>query len=347
MLVNRSRPGVSDISMLTILNEVPEGLLELEANQLSQKLGGPTLIHLPGVHPEPLFVSVLLHGNEVSGWLALRKLLREYWMHPLPRALSVFIGNVSAAADGRRHLDGQHDYNRVWADGNDDEHRMAQSILDEMQQRRVFASIDIHNNTGTNPHYACVNSLDDAFLNLALLFSRTVVYFTRPDTVQSMAFSEFCPSVTLECGRSGQAFGVEHCYEFLKSVLHLEHMPVRSLSARDIDLFHTVAIVKVASDISIGFGDEDAALRLIAEVDHLNFSELASGTLLGYVASEGVALDVRNDDGEDVGERYFNYQQGEIRTCVPLVPSMLTLDKKVVRQDCLCYLMERMNCLKE
>jgi len=334
--------------MLTILNEIPEGLLELEANQLSQKLGGPTLIHLPGVvHPEPLFVSVLLHGNEVSGWLALRKLLREYCTHPLPRALSVFIGNVSAAADGRRHLDGQHDYNRVWADGDDDEHRMTQRILEEMQQRCVFASIDIHNNTGTNPHYGCVNSLDAAFLNLALLFSRTVVYFTRPDTVQSMAFSELCPSVTLECGRPGQAFGVEHCYEFLKSTLHLEHLPVRSLSARDIDLFHTVAIVKVASDISIGFGDEEAALRLITEVDHLNFSELASGTLLGYVESEGVALDVRNDDGEDVGERYFNYQYGEIRTRVPLVPSMLTLDKKVVRQDCLCYLMERMSCLEE
>jgi len=333
--------------MLTILNEMPEGLLELEADQLTQQLAGPTLINLAGAQPAPLFVSVLLHGNEVSGWLALRKLLQEYRLRPLPRALSVFIGNVTAAAEGRRHLDGQHDYNRVWADGEDEEHRMMRRVIEEMRRRQVFASIDIHNNTGTNPHYSCVNSLKPKFLNLAQLFSRTVVYFIRPDSVQSMALSRLCPSVTLECGRPGQAFGVEHCYEFLKSALHLDHLPQQSPGARDLDLFHTIAIVKVPQDISIGFGDEPAALRLIAEVDHLNFSELASGTLLGYVEGEGGVLDVRNDEGDDVGDRYFSYQNGEVRTRVPLVPSMLTQDKKVVRQDCLCYLMERLSYLDD
>jgi hypothetical protein len=32
---------------------------------------------------------------------------------------------------------------------------------------------------------------------------------------------------------------------------------------------------------------------------------------------------------------------GKIRLRVPVMPSMLTLDERVVRQDCLCYLMER------
>jgi len=331
--------------MLTILDTVPEGLLELEANQLSRKLPGPTLIHLAGKRPAPLFISVLLHGNEVSGWLALRRLLREYAIRELPRALSIFIGNVEAAAQGVRHLDNQPDYNRVWSGGESAEHLMMQQVIDEMRLRQVFASIDIHNNTGTNPHYACINELGHPFLNLAQRFSRTVVYFVRPETVQSMAFARLCPAVTLECGRPGQPFGVEHSYEFLKSCLHLEHLPQQPLSARDVDLFHTVAIVRVPPNITIGIGDEAAALRLLPDVDHFNFSELASGTLLGNVGSGDVTLDVRNDQGEDVGERYFSYQGGEVRTRVPLLPSMLTLDKEVIAQDCLCYLMERMTSL--
>ncbi len=336
---------VSETRMLTILDALPDGLLALEASQLAQRLSGPTLIHLPGKRSAPLFVSVLLHGNEVSGWLALCKLLREYRSSALPRALSIFIGNITAAAQGRRHLDGQPDYNRVWSDGNGAEHLMTRQVIDEMCLRKVFVSIDIHNNTGTNPHYACVNSLAPEFLHLAQRFSRTVVYFLRPDTVQSMAFSRLCPAVTLECGRPGQPFGVEHAYEFLKSCLHLEHLPQQSLSVRDIDLFHTVAIVKVPQAVTIGFGADKAALQMVADVDRFNFSELASGTLLGRIERGAVSLDVRNEQGEDVGDRYFSYQDGEIRTRIPLVPSMLTQDKKVVRQDCLCYLMERVNYL--
>ena len=53
----------------------------------------------------------------------------------------------------------------------------------------MFASIDIHNNTGLNPHYGCVNRLDPPFLHLATLFSRIVVYFKRPLGVQSAAFA--------------------------------------------------------------------------------------------------------------------------------------------------------------
>jgi hypothetical protein len=72
--------------MLTVLDSLPEGLLACEATDLHRVLDGPTLIHLPGRRPEPLFVSVLLHGNEVTGWQAARELLQEYQQRELPRA---------------------------------------------------------------------------------------------------------------------------------------------------------------------------------------------------------------------------------------------------------------------
>ena len=41
-------------------------------------------------------------------------------------------------------------------------------------------------------------------------------------------------------------------------------------------------------------------------------------------------------------ERYFEIRSGELRTRRPVMPSMLTMDEQVIRQDCLCYLMERL-----
>ena len=332
--------------MLTVLDSLPSGLLETDAAQLHRILAGPTLIHLPGRRAEPLFAAVLLHGNEPVGLDAVRVLLRGHAGRELPRALSVFIGNVAAARHGLRVLDGQPDYNRIWPPGvvgDTPEHRMMRQVVDEMRARRVFASVDIHNNTGINPHYACINRLGQRFLHLAALFSRTVVHFIRPLGVQAMAFAEFCPAVTLECGQPGQALGVEHAAEYLDACLHLAEIPTHPVPPHDIDLFHTVAIVRVPDTVSFSFTDPVADLRFVADLELLNFRELPAGTVLGWVRPDrGVCLEARDERGRDVSARYFRLEDGALSTAVPVMPSMLSRDERVVRQDCLCYFMERL-----
>ena len=44
----------------------------------------------------------------------MQALLERYRGRPLPRRLSLFLGNLPAAAAARRRLDGQADYNRCW-----------------------------------------------------------------------------------------------------------------------------------------------------------------------------------------------------------------------------------------
>ena len=328
--------------MLTELTAIPDGLLELPATKLHKRLDGPTLIHLPGRNPEPLFVSVLLHGNEDTGWEAMRQLLQKYEGRELPRALSLFIGNISAAKKGVRRLEGQHDYNRIWMGNGDAEHKMAQQIVEVMRQRQVFASIDIHNNTGLNPHYACINVQDHRFLHLALLFSRTVVYFITPDAVQSMAFSALCPSVTVECGKVGQQHSIGHALEFVEAALHLDHFPQHKVAPQDYDLFHTVATVKVPPSVSFGFAPQGGDLAFSQDLDHLNFRELPGGTFLAQLHSESARLEAWDEAGDDVAERFFTNDNGTLKTRLPVMPSMLTLNEEVIRQDCLCYLMERL-----
>jgi hypothetical protein len=259
--------------------------------------------------------------------------------------LSLFIGNVRAAALGLRRLEGQPDYNRVWPGSETTgtpEHAMMERVVDIMRTRRPFASVDVHNNTGINPHYACVNRLDSRFLHLANLFGRTVVYFLRPRGVQSMAMAELCPAVTLECGKVGQAHGVEHAMQFLDACLHLTEHPQHPIMDQDIDLFHTVAQVKVPETVSFSFTSEGADILFAPDIDHLNFRELPAGTSLGSVNGAGwIVFDVRDEAGRDVVDRYFRLDDGQICLRRPVMPSMLTVDENVIRQDCLCYLMER------
>lgn len=329
---------------LVELNRLPDGFLDAEAAELHRVLPGPALIHLPGRRDPPLFASVLLHGDEEVGLRAVQALLRDAGAAPLPRALSIFVGNVEAARLGVRFPPGGADYNRVWPGsdvaGHAGEKALMAEVVERMRARGAFASVDLHNNTGLNPHYACVNRTDPRWLNLAALFSRTVVYFTRPLGVQSLAFSALCPAVTCECGRVGDESGIEHAREFLQACLQLAEIPADAPRAGDLHVFHTVARVLVPDEVSVGFGECDAALCLRYDLDHLNFRELAPGTLIGR-CRDGVRLRVSDEHGRERWDDYFVVEEGEIRLRRAVMPSMFTRKVQAIRQDCLGYLMER------
>ncbi|MEI6429681.1 MAG: M14 family metallopeptidase [Pseudanabaena sp. ELA607] len=331
---------------LQIFDAVPEGLLELESHQLADFLLQPTLIHLRGLQDPPLFVSVLLHGNETTGWLAMRELLQKYQetqYSDLPRSFSLFIGNISAARWGLRHLPHQPDYNRIWAGHSTLEEQMAQQVIQEMRERGVFASIDIHNNTGRNPHYGCITRLDAPSLFLARAFSPLAVYYTTPQTIQACAFAELCPAIILEAGQPGLPDGTTHARSFVEQFLHLAEIPDQPVT--DLNLFQTVAVLKIPDGVSFCFGDssdhDSVDLRFPAAMDRLNFCELAPGTVLAHVEHESGHLLAWDEAGSDQTDSFLVRVGNQIQLRKQLLPAMISLDCEIVRSDCLCYLMER------
>jgi succinylglutamate desuccinylase len=336
--------GNTLINTLQQFTDLPAGLLDTSAENLHQLIPQPALFHLPGKRSDTLFVSVLLHGNEPTGFLALQRLLQKYHRQILPRPLSIFFGNTQAARLNLRRLDGQPDFNRVWpgtALPESPERRIAEQIVAAMRQRKLFASIDIHNNTGLNPHYACVNKLDNDFLQLGALFGRLLVHFTHPKGTQSAAFAEFCPAVTLECGRPGQEHGTEHALEFLDSCLHLAEIPSHPVAKQNVDIYHTVVQVTIADDATFSFSEDNADLLLKHDLERLNFTDIAAGTVLGKTNRVPLPVIAKNENGEDITNRFFSNDMQQLVITRPAMPSMLTLDERVIRQDCLCYLMER------
>jgi succinylglutamate desuccinylase len=329
------------------MDYLPEGLLEASSKTLHTILPEPTLIHLPGKQTAPLFISALLHGNEPTGFQAVQLLLHKYKDKLPPRSLSLFFGNITAASHDLRRRDDQPDYNRIWP-GTElpdcAETEMAKEIVSIMRKRNVFVSIDMHNNTGLNPHYACINKLDNPFLRLASLFGRLIVYFVRPKGVQSAAFADICPAVTLECGRPGQQYGVEHALEFMNSCLHLNKLPQHRVLAQDIDLFHTVAQVKIQEKVNFSFNQVDTGLLLNEDLERMNFTEISPGTVFGTSKNiTAMPLIAKDENGKNVTDNFFSLQNGNLQINRMTMPSMLTLDERVIRQDCLCYLMERIH----
>ncbi|HQR53744.1 MAG TPA: M14 family metallopeptidase [Burkholderiales bacterium] len=331
---------------LAILDRVPDGLLTVAPTDLHTVLTGPTLIHLPGQRPQPLFVAVLLHGNENTGLAAMQEVLRTYSARPLPRALSLFIGNVAAARLDLRRLDDEPDYNRVWPGSELPDHPLhavMAAVVDEMRLRSVFASIDIHNNTGLNPHYACVNRVAPPFLHLARLFSRTLVHFERPRGVQSAAFAALCPAVTVECGRPSVHENAARAAEFIDACLHLSHFPDHPVPQHDIALYHTVATVTVPDAVDFCIGPGEAEVCFGADLDTLNFRDLPAGWPLARVRGTGLKLQVSDEHGHDVTAAFLASRDGELALRRAVTPAMLTRDTRVIRQDCLGYFMERLD----
>ena len=328
---------------LTRLDALPDGFLDCPARELHRLLAGPTLVELPGRRDAPLFVSVLQHGNEDTGLSAVQQVLRAHAGKELPRALMLMVGNVAAARQGQRRLDGQPDYNRVWPGAPDlsgtPEGRAMAEVHQRVLARGSFAAVDLHNNSGLNPHYGVVCSLDRDTLHLAALFSRIAVWFTGLPGTQTASFAGRLPAITAECGLPGVAANAEHAARFVEGMLHLDHFPAQPVHRQDLDLYHTLAVVKVRPEVGLSFGKEEAELELDPALDHLNFRELPSGTRFGATSHE-MPLEVVDEQGRDLAAEFFSTEGGELRLKRAAIPAMLSCNERIVRQDSLCYLME-------
>lgn len=329
---------------LNIIYDFPKELQDLEIKNIHELLKGPTLIHLKGIDSNALFLSTLLHANETSSFIALQRLIKKYETKKLPRDLIIFIGNTYAAAKGMRHLPGQADYNRIWEIGDAPENRLAMDVLSYAKKQSLFASIDIHNNTGKNPLYGCVNVLEESFLNLAGHFGDHIVYFTEPHNVQSMAFSKICPSITIEAGLPGDENGISAVINFVDEILNSKEIQPHNLK-KSTSIFHTLGRIKIKSDASVDFKDCDhntADISLVSNIDMKNFMKIPAETHVGY-AKDLQRLWVEGNDGSDITDAFFKLVNGELLTKRLFIPSMFTKDVYVMKEDCLGYIMEEIN----
>lgn len=340
-----------------IETELPQEVAALPARALLGALGGPTLFDLRRPGHAPLFVSTLLHGNETSGWDAVRRIAgcgeaSEFsWM--------LFLGNVEAAAQGARSLPGQADFNRVWhasdakADAastarrvgaregrmpappsesaevwQEDSHahpaeaQLARAVTQAAEAARPFFAVDVHNNSGHNPPYSVITSLDPTTLAAAAAFSPRAIHARQPAGVQTRRFARFCPAVTIETGQPEDPSSAKRAEEFLLRCLRAGQPPASQRSS--LALYENTVRVTVKGDVEPHPG-----------LERLNFGIAPPGQCIAR-RGELVAQDT---EGRNVTDAYLEADGKATRLKRSVTLSMYTSDVAIARQDCLCYFM--------
>jgi hypothetical protein len=283
-----------------------------------------------------------LHGNETSGWDGMRRYLGEHAR--LPRSIDLFIGNVDAAAQSLRLLPGQRDFNRLWRNTDEPPAGLAASLVDAIGSREYIAAVDLHNNTGHNPYYSVLTELSAAHFGLALSFSDKAVLIAEPDSTLTHWFSGRCPAIALETGPVGDPRCADRVYDYL--IRCLDSDSIEPAEASDLELFHTLGRVHVCDGVEMSFeGDAGhGPLVLSGGVEAVNFHELPVGTVFASTRrSLREVLQVLDTQHRDVTDRFFVQAGTELMLRAPVIPAMYTLDPYVIRQDCLCYFMARLD----
>ncbi|MEX0657938.1 MAG: succinylglutamate desuccinylase/aspartoacylase family protein [Egibacteraceae bacterium] len=308
--------------------------------------GKPALLRIPGTDrtPRARFVACLLHGNEDSGYRAVLQTLRTGVRHPFD--LWVFIGNVRAASQAgwfaNRYLDDQEDFNRVWGrhPPTTRMRRCADAVLAELSEVDLEACVDLHNNTGYNPHYAIVPVRTPASLTLAAACADTVLLWNLEAHTLMEALSRHCPTVAVECGLpnvpGNTAFAQQVLDRFVGAVFTgTPRAPERMLEMR----VRVEVRPEVPFSVGLALSDEiDFVLR--PGLDTHNFGMLLAGTELGHV-HPGTAMPLRATDmgGTEVTERFFTLDDaGVVAVGEDLTPVMMTITVVQIRRDCLFYI---------
>ena len=120
-------------------------------------------------------------------------------------------------------------------------------------------------------------------------------------------------------------------------------LPARMPHPEDLDLFQVTTVVRIPDEVRFSFGRaaDDIQLQLDTGLDKLNFTELPPGTRMAQTRSDALGIRAFDTDGMDRTDDWFSVADGELVTRRAAMPAMLTTDPDAIRQDCLCYMMER------
>ena len=319
---------------LTRAAGIDPAILDLPAERLHEAFSGPTLIDLSKPDQQPLFVAVLLHGNEISGWDAVRFQLKEQSVAALP-SMYLFIGNIEAAKFNRRHLNGQLDFNRVWSGENFDKTNWAQEVMEEIIPKRPWFMLDIHNTTAPNPHHSVISDTRDKTLSAAREFSDIAVYAHQPHGFLSRRCSEFTTSITIEVGMPTDDTSTQRAQSFLKRVVTQGSFPSRD--STDLRIFRSKIRVVLEDAAKM---NEQQVPRFASSLRSLNFERVARGTKFATLKPSSGRLIAFDEEMNDVTDTYLDINGDAISLRNDVVMSMYTEDPRIALQDCVCYFLE-------
>jgi hypothetical protein len=202
--------------------------------------------------------------------------------------------------------------------------------------------IDIHNNTGHNPPYGVCPRIGSAERELVAHFARRVIHSPlRLGTLIEATQGDF-PSVTIECGRSGDPNADAIALSGLERYLHDGTEHVADPNAMEVFTNPRRVTMRAGAELAYGDGpDAGAEFTVARDIDRHNFERLGAGVLIGWLrpGADWPIAAIGPDEHDD--SRSLFIRRGDvIETRTPLTPIMMTTNRRAALDDCLFYVVE-------
>ena len=156
----------------------------------------------------------------------------------------------------------------------------------------------------------------------------------------------FCPSVTLECGLSGDELGVKKALNFLKKSMDIASSSKFSEFLFKEKIFKSIGKFKIPEGSNISFipreeplilGELSNQVLFFNDLEQFNLKLMYEKTKLGYICGSKTQVEVLGEFGEDLFDDFFTIEENQLVTKKDLYVAMVTKNITVAKEDCFLY----------
>lgn len=309
------------------------------------QLGGPTCLHFRGRDSSrSRMVVTLLHGNEPSGAIAVRRWVASGLTPEVDTRIVVAAVTTALTAPcfSHRMLPGVRDLNRCFRPPFDDAPgKLAKSILELIDTTAPEAVIDIHNTSGSGPAFGVCRHLDRQHEALASLFTSRLVVASI-DLGALMETSDVqTPTVTIEVGGREDASSHDLAWEGLHAFLTRKQVLAGERHDWGMEILADSIRLEIKPGTRVVYDTQpraDADLTLKPDIERLNFGEVTPDTQLGWMQGDPERW-FRAVDGQGrcAVSRLVNVREGRLHPAAPMRLFMVTTNPGIALSDCLYY----------
>ncbi|MBW8191461.1 succinylglutamate desuccinylase/aspartoacylase family protein [Neiella marina] len=310
-----------------------------------EQLKQPTLISQRGKDSSRcrLFVT-LLHGNEPSGLMALHRWLKSGEQPEVD--CYFFIGAVEAAkAEPRlstRHFSHLRDLNRCfYGPFHDVPGRIAQTLIELLDELKPEAVLDVHNTSGSGPSFAVSSRNDEQHIALTSLFTERLLLTDNKLGALMELTRDDRPIVTIECGGAIDPESARVAWDGLVRFVRYDNVLKEPPHDWNLEVLTDPIRITLTPDTSIAYGDHgnvDADVTFPVDVEHFNFGRIEKGTVIGELKQAGLqCIHATDAQGNERVDELLEVRGHELVNRIGLKCFMITSNPDIAKSDCLCY----------
>ena len=323
----------------------PDKLAGASVEEFLQRLGGPASLFFSGEDSGRTRALVtLLHGNEPSGVIALRRWLLS-GQRPAVNVVCV-IASVTAALEpalfSHRMLPRARDLNRCFRPPFDDAQGvLAQEILEILRLHRPEAVVDMHNTSGSGPSFGVCTHMDRQHDALVSLFTRRLIVSNLKLGALMDISEDACPTVTVEMGGRLDEQAHELAYEGMCNYFQTSIVLASGDADWGLELLRDPIRLELNDNVTLTYAEQPSAnydITLKVDIEHHNFGSVAPDTLLGWAQAPAHELFSAQDaSGSCAVSRLVRIENGELYPAQALKLFMITNNAAIAESDCLFY----------